>query len=338
MQALTLRIAFILAAAAAWTLSAQCCDASADCASCNSGGYYDYCSAPIVPGETGCNCTSGGNCGCAKCCWSWKDSQGIQHQMCTSSNCNNQNQCLNRERCSSVLAQVFEIRNIAFYQNTGPTIEGARSGGSGERVEAQIYDDPASVLAIAAPRVLTRQGTLNALSVRVVNRGPGEVAAYQVFWVIETSSGSRPGATATSDLLLGEPLKPGQSEPITAFVGGIPASAIRSVTVRVSYYQLADGTVYNAGLTKAAEQFSQSRTAALTVFGRLHDAALSPGQDSAIRAVLFDRQLRSDPASQNLMNELASEYSSGGAQGLTRLVDLGLARLRGLQAGAKSRL
>jgi len=313
----------------------QCCTATVDCSPCNSGNYKLTCNAPVVTGETGCNCNSGQGCSCAKCCWSWTDGGG-NHNVCNSVNCQVGNPCTKNGRWEKkIYARTFEINLASFHPGQLVSAQ-ATAQGVDHNVIVGVDDDPRSGVTLSDPALLVNDGALQGMTATLTNNTGHPVIAYEVFWTITTNDGYQHGSTTSSDLIF-DKTPFGNSETMTAMstMGGIPVSVITSVIASVSYYQTSDGVEVDSQATKIASEFARHRASAAILFKRL---AQSSSEAAELSAILADKTIASDKYYWTALNELKGALAFGGPTGLQEYVAFGLRRLGELSSAGSGKL
>ncbi len=305
-----------------------CCEASGNCSSCNSGSFQIKCVAPVVAGQTGCNCTTQfpTTCPCVKCTWTWVANGNGMSQTSTS-NCGSTNLCRNEpnilEAEKSIVARATSSgwsRSALRTLNASFFLQGAVGHPASRLTLAE--NDPISIASLANSRPELLEDHINGFKANVTNRGLKDIVALEVVWFL-TIEGCNPAATSRRDFFFsGEPVvAAGQTIEIGSTVGGWPAEAVKNITAKISYYQLSDGTEYDAHLTNMSTQVKERRAKARDIYARVRLAGIRPESDKEVQAVLFDKALSGDYDSAVILNELRGIDKELGRDALIQFVN-----------------
>lgn len=322
-------VAVFVASARAQT----CCQATANCGSCNSGNYNVMCTAPVVPGETGCSCTTqqAGSCPCAKCTWTWVQN-GHPGTQTSTANCSVSNQC---KAAPFHPLPRFAIRRPALVRagmvNTYSPLRLGFQEHAASRVAQDlkgIDNDSQSLLKLSDSGPVIAGGVIREFRATVTNLAAGDAIAYEIVWAMVLDNGCKPTATASRDMIFtGGTIPAGASLEITSYVGGWPVDIVKSVSARVSYYELNDGTQFDARVTAISAELRQRRERALDLFDRIQAAfASAPDPARRIEEILSDPVLAKDAAAAIPVMELKGLYKSGGLAPLREYVEKALLR------------
>jgi hypothetical protein len=193
------------------------------------------------------------------------------------------------------------------------------------------------MITVLDPSVTVEAGVEKRFLASLRNDSGQDVIAYGVEWAMSTKDGHSPGFTASSDLLLtGSAIRPHAVYPVAAYIGGVPLDQIRSITARVAYYQLADGTIFDTQSTSIETRVREGREASRQILSALL-SAISKAKisgasvESAIRDYLDHPSTQNSNAATLVTLELKGVYQHGGAQSLIDYVSRGLSSLANLE-------
>ena len=320
-----IQLSLLFMASALTVAKAQtCCQATANCSSCNSGNYSVMCVAPVITGGTGCTCSNkDGTCPCVKCTWSWIVNGNANSQTSTA-NCSTSNQCkavspepLQRQARGSA-SRLGRSPFMLMFQSPGRASEPPQDLNG-------VYNDSQAGVMITEAKPNVVNGTVNGLTANIKNVSSQDIVAFEVQWSL-VLEGCRPTATASRDMAFaGGFIPPGGSLEVTSHVGGWPINAVKSISARVSYYQLKDNTEYDSKLTGIGAEFRERRVKTRGLLATVRALSeQSSDADKAISGFFSDPNLAKDSAASIPLLELKGLYNAKGRQALLDLANRAL--------------
>lgn len=278
----------------------------AQCENCNSATWPLYCCAPPHDDATyNCQVQGIGCLRCASCCSTYSVSGPNGPVVITTRQ---------TTKCDSTQSGPCDRTRFQNEPRVVPAVYGAHSA----RVARIAYTRGADIAPNRVPASVSRtyrdvdvvdawielsDGRVVNEGFSLVNRANSPITAYEVQWVITERSGTRRVFTAQVDSLAGSPIAGSRSmlKVENGMCTGPFPLFFAKADATLTYYELADGTIYDSGITgyaagrrtKKAEQRSFVRSLVSGVAGvsaaegrrTLEDALRSSSVQSASLAV-----------------------------------------------------